>query len=106
MWSDCGSNVRPEDCQCSSGGCACIVSNCIFLLQLGDVMVDISSNLMLADERVLWMAQKEARACSRIVECLQRIPVLRLSNGALAYSTVSTKIISSVKHYDGFVRIL
>lgn len=59
---------------------------------------------MLADERVLWMAQREARACSRIVECLQRIPVLRLSNGALAYSTVSNKIISSVKHYEGFVR--
>uniref|UniRef100_A0A671LHS4 Adhesion G protein-coupled receptor A3 n=1 Tax=Sinocyclocheilus anshuiensis TaxID=1608454 RepID=A0A671LHS4_9TELE len=55
--------------------------------ELGDVMVDISSNLMLADERVLWMAQREARACSRIVECLQRIAVLRISNGALAYST-------------------
>lgn len=60
--------------------------------ELGDVMVDISSNLMLADERVLWMAQREARACSRIVECLQRIPVLRLSNGALAYSTNSHNI--------------
>ncbi|KAG1952529.1 zinc finger protein 239-like [Pimephales promelas] len=46
--------------------------------RLGDVMVDISSNLMLADERVLWMAQREARACSRIVECLQRIAVLRI----------------------------
>uniref|UniRef100_A0A8C1JMW8 Adhesion G protein-coupled receptor A3 n=1 Tax=Cyprinus carpio TaxID=7962 RepID=A0A8C1JMW8_CYPCA len=55
--------------------------------ELGDVMVDISSNLMLADERVLWMAQREARACSRIVECLQRIALLRISNGALAYST-------------------
>ncbi|XP_051546799.1 adhesion G protein-coupled receptor A3 [Myxocyprinus asiaticus] len=60
--------------------------------ELGDVMVDISSNLMLADERVLWMAQREARACSRIVECLQRIAVLRLSNGALAYSTNSHNI--------------
>ncbi|XP_016399590.1 adhesion G protein-coupled receptor A3-like [Sinocyclocheilus rhinocerous] len=60
--------------------------------ELGDVMVDISSNLMLADERVLWMAQREARACSRIVECLQRIAVLRISNGALAYSTNSHNI--------------
>ncbi|KAI2662151.1 Adhesion G protein-coupled receptor A3 [Labeo rohita] len=60
--------------------------------KLGDVMVDISSNLMLADERVLWMAQREARACSRIVECLQRIAVLRISNGALAYSTNSHNI--------------
>uniref|UniRef100_A0A8C1JJR6 Adhesion G protein-coupled receptor A3 n=1 Tax=Cyprinus carpio TaxID=7962 RepID=A0A8C1JJR6_CYPCA len=63
--------------------------------ELGDVMVDISSNLMLADERVLWMAQREARACSRIVECLQRIALLRISNGALAYSTVSTEKITS-----------
>ncbi|KAF7706427.1 adhesion G protein-coupled receptor A3-like isoform X2 [Silurus meridionalis] len=50
--------------------------------ELGDVMVDISSNLMLTDERVLWMAQKEARACSRIIESLQRIAVLRLAGGA------------------------
>ncbi|KTF91686.1 hypothetical protein cypCar_00019794, partial [Cyprinus carpio] len=60
--------------------------------ELGDVMVDISSNLMLADERVLWMAQREARACSRIVECLQRIALLRISNGALTYSTNSHNI--------------
>ncbi|XP_016113416.1 adhesion G protein-coupled receptor A3-like [Sinocyclocheilus grahami] len=38
------------------------------------------------------MAQREARACSRIVECLQRIAVLRISNGALAYSTNSHNI--------------
>uniref|UniRef100_W5K4J2 Adhesion G protein-coupled receptor A3 n=1 Tax=Astyanax mexicanus TaxID=7994 RepID=W5K4J2_ASTMX len=50
--------------------------------ELGDVMVDISSNLMLTDERVLWMAQKEARACSRIVESLQKIAVLRLASGS------------------------
>uniref|UniRef100_A0AAR2K496 Adhesion G protein-coupled receptor A3 n=1 Tax=Pygocentrus nattereri TaxID=42514 RepID=A0AAR2K496_PYGNA len=50
--------------------------------ELGDVMVDISSNLMLTDERVLWMAQKEARACSRIVESLQKIALLRLASGS------------------------
>uniref|UniRef100_A0A3P8YL49 Adhesion G protein-coupled receptor A3 n=1 Tax=Esox lucius TaxID=8010 RepID=A0A3P8YL49_ESOLU len=60
--------------------------------ELGDVMVDISSNLMLADERVLWMAQREARACSRIVECLQRIAVHRLTSGAQVYSTNSHNI--------------
>ncbi|XP_064199534.1 adhesion G protein-coupled receptor A3 [Anguilla rostrata] len=60
--------------------------------ELGDVMVDISSNLMLADERVLWMAQREARACSRIVECLQRIASHRLASGAQAYSTNSPNI--------------
>ncbi|XP_035375715.1 LOW QUALITY PROTEIN: adhesion G protein-coupled receptor A3 [Electrophorus electricus] len=50
--------------------------------ELGDVMVDISSNLMLTDERVLWMAQKEARACSRIVDSLQRIAAPRLATGS------------------------
>lgn len=61
--------------------CACVCC------QLGDTMVAVSSNLMLTDERVLWMAQKEARACSRIVESLQRIAVLRLASGS--YYTVN-----------------
>ncbi|XP_019309146.2 adhesion G protein-coupled receptor A3 isoform X2 [Panthera pardus] len=55
--------------------------------ELGDVMVDIASNIMLADERVLWLAQREAKACSRIVQCLQRIATYRLANGAHVYST-------------------
>uniref|UniRef100_A0A8C8K4J2 Adhesion G protein-coupled receptor A3 n=1 Tax=Oncorhynchus tshawytscha TaxID=74940 RepID=A0A8C8K4J2_ONCTS len=60
--------------------------------QLGDVMVDISSNLMHADERVLRLAQREARACSRIVECLQRISVHQLASGTQAHSTNSHNI--------------
>ncbi|XP_063777748.1 adhesion G protein-coupled receptor A3 [Pseudophryne corroboree] len=60
--------------------------------ELGDVMVDIASNIMLADERVLWMAQKEAKACTRIVQCLQRIAAYRLANGAQVYSTFSPNI--------------
>ncbi|XP_052497855.1 adhesion G protein-coupled receptor A3 isoform X2 [Budorcas taxicolor] len=55
--------------------------------ELGDVMVDIASNIMLADERVLGLAQREAKACSRIVQCLQRIATYRLANGAHVYST-------------------
>ncbi|XP_050803330.1 adhesion G protein-coupled receptor A3 isoform X3 [Gopherus flavomarginatus] len=55
--------------------------------ELGDVMVDIASNIMLADERVLWMSQREAKACTRIVQCLQRIAMYRLANGAQVYST-------------------
>ncbi|XP_075400595.1 adhesion G protein-coupled receptor A3 isoform X2 [Tenrec ecaudatus] len=58
--------------------------------ELGDVLVDIASNIMLADERVLWLAQREARACSRIVQCLQRIATYRLANGAHVYSTKVT----------------
>uniref|UniRef100_A0A2K6GMN2 Adhesion G protein-coupled receptor A3 n=1 Tax=Propithecus coquereli TaxID=379532 RepID=A0A2K6GMN2_PROCO len=60
--------------------------------ELGDVMVDIASNIMLADERVLWLAQREAKACSRIVQCLQRVATYRLANGAHVYSTYSPNI--------------
>lgn len=55
--------------------------------QLGEVMVSMASNLMLADERVLWMAQREAMACSRIIACLQKIAVYRLAT-AQAFSLV------------------
>lgn len=48
----------------------------------------MASNLMLADERVLWMAQREAMACSRVIACLQRIAVYRLAT-AQAFSLVS-----------------
>lgn len=52
----------------------------LFLVsQLGEVMVSMASNLTLADERVLWMAQREALACSRIIACLQKIAVYRLA---------------------------
>ncbi|XP_044273869.1 adhesion G protein-coupled receptor A3 isoform X3 [Varanus komodoensis] len=60
--------------------------------ELGDVMVDIASNIMLADEHILWMAQREAKACTRIVQCLQRISTYRLANGAQVYSTYSPNI--------------
>ena len=66
--------------------------------QLGEVMVSISSNLMLADEQVLGMAQREASACSRIVQCLQRIAVHRLANGAQAFSLVSTHTHTHTHH--------
>ncbi|XP_057402650.1 adhesion G protein-coupled receptor A3 isoform X4 [Balaenoptera acutorostrata] len=60
--------------------------------ELGDVMVDIASNIMLADERVLGLAQREAKACSRIVQCLQRVATYRLATGAHVYSTYSPNI--------------
>lgn len=60
--------------------------------ELGDVMVDIASNIMLADERVLLAAQNDAKACTRIVQCLQRIATYRLANGAQVYSTYSPNI--------------
>lgn len=48
----------------------------------------MASNLMLADERVLWMAQREALACSRIITCLQKIAASRLATPQ-AFSLVS-----------------
>lgn len=51
-------------------------------------MVSMASNLMMADERVLWMAQRDARAGSRIIACLQKIAVCRLAT-AQAFSLVS-----------------
>ncbi|XP_059211007.1 adhesion G protein-coupled receptor A3 isoform X1 [Centropristis striata] len=58
---------------------------------LGEVMVSMASNLMLADERVLWMAQREAMACSRIIACLQKIAVYRLAT-AQVFSLTSPNI--------------
>uniref|UniRef100_A0A7N6AM11 Adhesion G protein-coupled receptor A3 n=1 Tax=Anabas testudineus TaxID=64144 RepID=A0A7N6AM11_ANATE len=58
---------------------------------LGEVMVSMASNLMLADERVLWMAQREAMACSRIIACLQKIAVYRVAT-AQAFSLTSPNI--------------
>lgn len=53
-------------------------------------MLSMASNMMLADERVLWMAQREAMACSRIVSCLQKIAGYRLAT-AQAFSLVSPR---------------
>lgn len=58
------------------------------VFQLGEVMVSLASSLMLADDRVLWTAQREALACSRIVACLQKIAVFHLAT-AQAFSLVS-----------------
>ncbi|KAF6738268.1 Adhesion G protein-coupled receptor A3 [Oryzias melastigma] len=58
---------------------------------LGEVMVSLASSLMLADDRVLWTAQREALACSRIVACLQKIAVFHLAT-AQAFSLTSPNI--------------
>lgn len=48
----------------------------------------MASNLMMAEERVLWTAQRDARACSRIIACLQKMARSRLAS-AQAFSLVS-----------------
>ncbi|CAJ1086319.1 adhesion G protein-coupled receptor A3 isoform X1 [Xyrichtys novacula] len=54
---------------------------------LGEVIVSMASNLMLTDERVLWMAQREAMACSRIITCLQKIAGYRLATAQAFFLT-------------------
>lgn len=56
--------------------------------QLVEVMVDMASNLMLVDEHLLWLAQREDKACSGIVGALERIGGAALSPHAQHISVV------------------
>lgn len=56
--------------------------------QLGDYISDIASNMMLVEEHILWMAQNEARACTRIVQCVERIADLALTGDNQVMSKV------------------
>ncbi|AWP14383.1 putative G-protein coupled receptor 123 [Scophthalmus maximus] len=59
---------------------------------LGDYISDIASNMMLVEEHILWMAQNEARACTRIVQCVERIADLALTSDNRVISKVSANI--------------
>ncbi|XP_039994623.1 adhesion G protein-coupled receptor A3 isoform X2 [Xiphias gladius] len=59
---------------------------------LGDYISDIASNMMLVEEHILWMAQNEARACTRIVQCVERIADLALTRDNQVISKVSANI--------------
>uniref|UniRef100_A0A8C4GPB9 Adhesion G protein-coupled receptor A1 n=1 Tax=Dicentrarchus labrax TaxID=13489 RepID=A0A8C4GPB9_DICLA len=52
----------------------------------------LSSNMMLVEEHILWMAQNEARACTRIVQCVERIADLALTGDNQVISKVSANI--------------
>ncbi|XP_012580318.1 PREDICTED: G-protein coupled receptor 124 isoform X3 [Condylura cristata] len=56
--------------------------------ELVEVMVDMASNLMLVDEHLLWLAQREDKACSGIVGALERIGGAALSPHAQHISVV------------------
>lgn len=56
--------------------------------QLGDYISDVASNMMLVEEHILWMAQNEARACTRIVQCVERIADLALTGDNQVISKV------------------
>lgn len=44
--------------------------------------------MMLVEEHILWMAQNEARACTRIVQCVERIADLALTGDNQVISKV------------------
>lgn len=73
-------------------GTVCVTEHlhtCVLVfLQLGDYISDIASNMMLVEEHILWMAQNEARACTRIVQCVERIADLALTGDNQVVSKV------------------
>ena len=77
---------RPPTAQASAApGPSC---PCDSRPQLVEVMVDMASNLMLVDEHLLWLAQREDKACSGIVGALERIGGAALSPHAQHISVV------------------
>ncbi|XP_035387320.1 adhesion G protein-coupled receptor A3 [Electrophorus electricus] len=60
--------------------------------ELGDFVSDIASNMMQVEEHVLWMAQSEARACTRLVRCVERLADLAMHANAHNVSKVSPNI--------------
>nr|XP_005999896.1 PREDICTED: G-protein coupled receptor 124-like [Latimeria chalumnae] len=60
---------------------------------LGDYIIEIASNIMLADEHILWMAQNEDKACTRIVQCVEHIANLILTSDTQIFSKVSLNIV-------------
>ncbi|XP_035671784.1 adhesion G protein-coupled receptor A3-like [Branchiostoma floridae] len=60
--------------------------------ELGEVLVDIASHMMDVDEKTLWESQQVARACSRIVQCLERLASQTLTNKNKGISKLSANI--------------
>ncbi|KAH1167203.1 hypothetical protein KIL84_002686, partial [Mauremys mutica] len=59
---------------------------------LGDAIVEIASNIMLVDDHVLWMAQNENKACTRIVQCVAHITNQTLTSHTQVISKISLNI--------------
>ncbi|NXM82299.1 AGRA3 protein, partial [Oenanthe oenanthe] len=59
---------------------------------IGDALIEIASNIMLVDDHVLWMAQKEDKACTRIVQCVEQIAGQTLTSKSQVISKVSRNI--------------
>lgn len=81
--------------------CMCMCEHHQLLLvfpQLGDYISDIASNMMLVEEHILWMAQNEARACTRIVQCVERIADLALTGDNQVISKVCVNRLPNCYH--------
>ncbi|NWV35677.1 AGRA2 protein, partial [Grantiella picta] len=50
--------------------------------QLTDVIVEMASNIMLVDDHILWMSQKEEKACTSIVRSLEKIAAHTLGSNS------------------------
>ncbi|XP_059346639.1 adhesion G protein-coupled receptor A2 [Ammospiza nelsoni] len=50
--------------------------------QLTEVIVEMASNIMLVDDHILWMSQKEEKACTSIVRSLERIAAHTLGSNS------------------------
>ncbi|XP_056385245.1 adhesion G protein-coupled receptor A1 isoform X3 [Hyla sarda] len=59
---------------------------------LGGIIIEIASNCMLVKDHILWMAQNEAKACTRIVRCVEQISGLSLNSKTQVLSKVSLNI--------------
>ncbi|XP_060097355.1 adhesion G protein-coupled receptor A1 isoform X1 [Heteronotia binoei] len=59
---------------------------------LSDAIVEIASNIMLVSDHALWMAQKDDKACTRIVQCVERLTNQTLTGNTQAISKVSLNI--------------
>lgn len=57
--------------------------------QLTDVIVEMASNIMLVDDHILWMSQKEEKACTSIVRSLEKIAAHTLSTNSQHMAVVS-----------------
>lgn len=49
----------------------------------------MASNIMLVDDHILWMSQKEEKACTSIVRSLERIAAHTLSTNSQHMAVVS-----------------
>lgn len=72
------------------------------LSQLSEVLVEMGSNLMQVDDKILTLAQKEKRACSSIVYSLETLAWPQLHSHAQDFSVVQT----SMQSFLNFLNII